>query len=100
MSNVISYTLNHEKELKEFLNCGYVLNSKQESEQVIRPFVNIRNRCKFDVSSKKKGGAEISAMIYSLVITIAENKVQSYMYFMYIFEKSKEMDLTDGKSLK
>lgn len=49
---------------------------------------------------KKKGGAEISAMIYSLVITIAENKVQPYMYFMYIFEKSKEMDLTDGKSLK
>lgn len=97
MNNAINYTLNHEKELKEFLNYGYVPNSNQECEQAIRPFVNIRNRCKFYVSTK---GAEVSAMIYSLVITAVENKVQPYMYFMYIFEKLKEMDLTDRKSLR
>ncbi len=97
MSKAIEYTLNNEKELKEFLNHGDVPNSNQNCEQVIRPFVNIRNRCKFYVSPK---GAAVSAMIYSLVITAIENKVNPYMYFQYILERIKDMDINDHEALK
>lgn len=97
MSKAIEYTLNNEKELTEFLNHGDVPNSNQNCEQAIRPFVNIRNRCKFYVSPK---GAEVSAMIYSLVITAIENKVNPYMYFSYTLERMKDMDIGDEKALR
>lgn len=97
MSKAISYTLNNEKGLTEFLNYGNVPNSNQETEQSIRPFVKSRNRCKFYVSPK---GADVSAMIYSLVITAIENRIQPYMYFMYVLEKMKDMDLGDQQAIR
>lgn len=97
MNKAIEYTLNNEKELTEFLNHGDVPNSNQSCEQSIRPFVNIRNRCKFYVSPK---GATVSAMIYSLVITAVENQVNPYMYFMYVLEKMKDMGLNDQETIR
>ena len=44
-------------------------------------------------------GAEVSVMIYSLVITAIENKVNPYMYFLYTLEKMKDMDIGDEKAL-
>lgn len=97
MNNAINYTLNNQQGLTEFLNYGYVPASNNETEQVVRPFVKNRNRCKFYVSPQ---GADASAKIYSMVITAIENRVQPYMYFMYIFERMKDMDLSDKESLK
>ena len=39
-------------------------------------------------------------MIYSLVITAIENKVNPYMYFQYILERIKDMDINDHEALK
>ena len=97
MNNAINYTLNNAKELTEFLNFGNVPNSNQSCEQAIRPFVLIRNRCKFYVSPK---GATISAMIYSMVITAIENRVHPYMYFMHVLDKMKDIDLEDKEAIR
>ena len=45
-------------------------------------------------------GEEVSVMIYSLVITAIENKVNPYMYFLYTLEKMKDMDIGDEKALR
>ena len=39
-------------------------------------------------------------MIYSLVITAVENQVNPYMYFMYVLEKMKDMDLNNQETIR
>ena len=97
MSQAIGYTLGHSEELTRFIEDGKTPISNQACEQSIRPFVVIRNRCKFYVSPK---GAEVSAMIYSIVITAVLNRVQPYMYFMHILEQLPNMDLKDKEALR
>lgn len=77
MTQAINYTLNNSKGLEEFVHHDNVPRSNQQTEQSIRPFVLIRNLCKFYVSPKRAA----TAMIYSLVITAIENSIQPYMYF-------------------
>lgn len=97
MSQAINYALNHETELMRCLENGYISLGNNICESSIRPFVVIRNRCKFYVSPK---GAEASAKIYSLVITCLENRINPYMYFMHLFEKLPNMDLDDKQALR
>ncbi len=82
MRKAIDYTLNNEKELTEFLNHGDVPDRNQNCEQVIRPFVNIMNRCKFYVSPK--GGR---SKCHDLFISYYGNRKQGksiYVFLIYI----------------
>lgn len=97
MYEAINYVLNNRDALTEFIKHGDVPISNQATEQAIRPFVVIRNRCKFYVSPK---GATVSAMIYSLVITAIENRIHPYLYFTYILEKLSNMDLGNEEELR
>lgn len=97
MSQAIAYTLNHQEELMRCTENGYIPLDNSSCERSIRPFVVIRNRCKFYVSPK---GADASAKIYSLMITCIENRINPYMYFTHLFENLPNMDLTDKESLR
>lgn len=97
MSQAISYALNHQVELMRCIDNGYIPLDNSSCERSIRPFVLIRNRCKFYVSPK---GADASAKIYSLVITCIENRINPYMYFTHLFENLPNMDLTDKAALR
>lgn len=97
MKDAIQYVLNNRKELTEFLNDGRIDISNNITEQSIRPFVTIRNRCRFYVSTT---GADVSAKIYSMVITCEQNGINPYMYFMYLFETMPDMDLDDKEQLR
>ena len=97
MSQAISYTLNHQEELMKCIENGYIPLENSSCERSIRPFVVIRNRCKFYVSPK---GADASAKIYSLVITCIENRINPYMYFTHLFENLPNMDLTNKEALR
>ncbi len=83
MSKAIQYVLNNKEGLMEFTNDAIIPHDNTSCERSIRPFVVIRNRCKFSVSVH---GAQASAMIYSLVISCIENKQNPYMYFTHLFE--------------
>ncbi len=97
MNEAIRYVLNNRKELTEFLNDGRIDISNNITEQSIRPFVTIRNRCKFYVSTT---GADVSAKIYSLVITCEQNGINPYMYFMYLFQTMPNLDLNNKEQLR
>lgn len=97
MSKAIQYVLNHKEGLMEFTNNAIIPHDNTSCERSIRPFVVIRNRCKFSVSVK---GAYASAMIYSLVISCIENKQNPYMYFTHLFENLPNIDLTNKEELR
>lgn len=97
MSKAIQYVLNHKEGLMEFTNNAIIPHDNTSCERSIRPFVVIRNRCKFSVSVK---GAYASAMIYSLVISCIENKQNPYMYFTHLFENLPNIDLTNKEALR
>ena len=56
-----------------------------------------RGRCKFYVSTI---GADVSAKIYSIIITCEENGINPYMYLLYLFETLPHTDLTDQEALR
>ena len=97
MSKAIQYVLNHKEGLMEFTNNAIIPHDNTSCERSIRPFVVIRNRCKFSVSVR---GAYASAMIYSLVISCIENKQNPYMYFTHLFENLPNIDLTNKEELR
>lgn len=97
MTSAINYTLKNKVELTRFIDDGYIPMDNSACERSIRPFVVIRNRCKFYVSIK---GATISAIIYSLVITCIENNINPYMYFYHIFEILPNIDISDKNALR
>jgi len=97
MSLAINYALNHQEELMRCIENGYIPLDNSSCERSIRPFVVIRNRCKFYVSPR---GADASAKIYSIMITCIENKINPYMYFTHLFENLPNMDLKDSDSLR
>ena len=97
MKEAISYVLNNREGLTEFLKDGQIDISNNITEQSIRPFVTIRNRCRFYVSTT---GASVSAKIYSMVITCEQNGINPYMYFMYLFETMPNIDLNDKEQLR
>lgn len=97
MSNAILYTLNHKEGLLACTEDGRLPLDNNSCERSIRPFVVIRNRCKFSVSTS---GANASAMIYSIMITCIENNQNPYMYFTHLFENLPKEDLTNETSLR
>ena len=97
MSKAIHYVLNNRAGLTAFLSDGHLSMENQIAERAIRPFVVIRNRCKFYVSTT---GADVSAKIYSLAITCEENGINPYMYFMHLFKEMPDMDLKDKDALR
>ena len=97
MTNAINYVLNNQEGLMRFIDFGEAPISNQITEQSIRPFVVIRNRCKFHFGM---AGADVSAMLYSLMITARQNGRHPYGYFEYILEKLPSMDLTNEEELR
>ena len=97
MSDAIHYVLNNREGLTRFIEDGRIDISNNITEQSIRPFVCIRNRCKFYVSTT---GADTSAKIYSLMITCEQNGINPYTYLIHIFETLPGMDLTDKEALR
>lgn len=87
------YCLNHEEELRRFLDDGEIPLDNNATEQAIRPFTVSRKTWKLiDTPS----GAEASAVMYSLVETARANGLKIYEYVKYLLEElPKHMDDTD-----
>ena len=94
-----NYLLSHEKELRVFLSNGLVPIDNSATERSIRPFVNGR---KAWMMIATESGAEVSAMLYSLVETCKANKIKIYDYFEHILtelpkhENDKNDDYLDS----
>ena len=83
----LSYSINHERQLKTFLENGMVPIDNSATERAIRPFTI--GRADWHIIDTVHG-AEASAVIYSLVETAKANNLKIYEYLKYLLEKIPE----------
>lgn len=93
----VKYILNDHDGFLTFMEDPRIPLGNNRSEQLIRPFTLIRQRCKFFVSSD---GADAAAKIYSLMMTAKENGYTTYGYFRYLFDNLRYIDLKDEEALR
>ena len=82
--------------LIRFLEDGRIELSNNRAERSIKPFVIGRKNWLFANTPR---GARASAVIYSLVETAKENRLNPYTYLTYLFEKLPNLDTRDAATL-
>lgn len=84
LGKAISYALNQWPRLNVYLEDGRLRPDNNLAENAIRPFVVGRKNWLF---SGSPGGANASALIYSLIETAKANGLKPYAYLRYLFEQ-------------
>lgn len=88
----MTYCLNQESYLREFLKHGDVPMENNAAERAIRPFCIGKKNW---VMSDTIHGAQSSGMVYSIVETAKANNLKPYEYMKYLLEEiPKHMDDT------
>jgi len=93
----VAYCLNQWDKLKAFLKDGRLEISNNRSERAIKPFVIGRKNWLF---SNTPRGAEASAIIYSIVETAKENRLDPFAYLCHVFEKMPNIDIQDPAAIE
>lgn len=79
--------------LKRFLEDGRLEISNNRAERSIKPFVMGRKNWLF---ANTEGGAQSSAIVYSLIETAKENGLDPYQYLVYALSRAPSMAATNG----
>ena len=80
----ITYSKNQREPLSAFLLDGRVEISNNRAENAIRPFAVGRKNWMF---SDTVGGAQASALAYSIIETAKANGLNPFQYLLHLFEK-------------
>ncbi len=97
LGKAIDYCLNQWKKLTVFLEDGRLELDNNRSERSIKPFVIGRKNWLFANTPR---GAMASAIIYSIIETAKENRLNPFVYLTWLFEKLPQLnDLKDPKEL-
>ena len=83
MKKGIQYALNHETELRRFLENGYIPCDNGACERHIRPFAIARKVWLF---CNTINGAKATAILYTLVETAKANNADPYYYLKYLLD--------------
>jgi len=83
MKKGIHYALNHEPELRRFLDDGHIPCDNGACERHIRPFATARKVWLF---CNTIDGAKATAILYTLVETAKVNDVDPYYYLKYLLD--------------
>jgi hypothetical protein len=92
----VNYGLNQWKNLIRFLEDGRIEIDNKRAERSIKPFVIGRKNWLFCNTPK---GAHASAVIYSIIETAKENKLNPYAYLNFLFEKLPNLESRDDETL-
>lgn len=84
VGKVISYSLNQEKFLREFLNDPIIPLDNNDAERSIRSFCVGKHS--WNVIGTKNG-ATSSAILYSIAETAKANNLKTFEYFQYLMEQ-------------
>lgn len=79
----ITYALNQKETLMTFLDDPKLELSNNAAERAVKPFVIDRKNWLFYNTA---GGADSSAIIYSIIETVKENSVKPFEYLEFLFE--------------
>ena len=82
--DAVEYTLNHEQELRQFLNDGNIPIDNTACERQIRNVARLRVNSLFSFT---KRGADASAVMITLVYTALLNDADPYYYLKYLMEE-------------
>ncbi len=83
MKKGIHYALNHEPELRRFLDDGHIPCDNGACERHIRPFATARKVWLF---CNTIYGAKATAILYTLVETAKANDIDPYYYLKYLLD--------------
>jgi len=78
--------------LKCFLEDGRLEISNNRAERSMKPFVMGRKNWLF---ANTEGGAQSSAIVYSLIETAKENDLDPYRYLVYVLSRAPSMAVAD-----
>lgn len=93
LGKAIHYTLKQWDKLQVYRRDGHLSIDNNRAERAIKPFVIGRKAWLF---SKSRGGAEASAILYSLVETAKANGLMPVDYLMSLFEQLPLLNEDDG----
>ena len=83
--------------LTRYLEDGRLELSNNRAVRSIKPFVMGRKNWLF---ANTPGGAQASAMIYSLIETAKENKLAPYKYLLWVLQSAPGLSQADDSGLK
>ena len=92
----VNYSLNQKDKLQRYLLDGRLDISNNAGERAIRPFVIGRGNWLFCNSTQ---GAKSSAIIYSIIETAKENKLNLFNYVSYLLEKLPNIQIENKEEL-
>ena len=92
LGRAIHYLLEQWPYLTRYLEDGRLELSNNRAERSIKPFVMGRKNWLF---ANTTGGAQASAMIYSLIETAKENGLDPYRYLLWVLQNAPQLSETD-----
>ena len=92
LGRAIHYLLEQWPYLTRYLEDGRLELSNNRAERSIKPFVMGRKNWLF---ANTPGGAQASAVIYSLIETAKENGLDPYQYLLWILRNAPQLSETD-----
>ena len=92
LGRAIHYLLEQWPYLARYLEDGRLELSNNRAERSIKPFVMGRKNWLF---ANTPGGAQASAMIYSLIETAKENKLDPYKYLLWVLQSAPGLSQAD-----
>mgnify|MGYP000274984641 FL=1 len=92
MGRAIHYLLEQWPYLTRYLEDGRLELSNNRAERSIKPFVMGRKNWLF---ANTPGGAQASAVIYSLIETAKENGLDPYRYLLWLLQNAPQLSETD-----
>ena len=93
----LTFLINQWPYLTNYLKDGRLELSNNRAERSIKPFVMGRKNWLF---ANAQAGAQSSAVIYSLIETAMENKLDPYRYLTWLLKTANTADLTDEQTVK
>ena len=92
LGKAIHYLLEQRPYLTRYLEDGRLELSNNRAERSIKPFVMGRKNWLF---ANTPGGAQASAVIYSLMETAKENGLDPYRYLLWVLRNAPQLSETD-----
>jgi len=89
----VVYAKNQRVYLERYLEDGRLEISNNRAECSIKPFVIGRKNWLF---SNTPRGAKVSAILYSIIETAKENRIDPYKYLTYIFKNAPNWDIRNN----
>ena len=97
LGEAVTYLLNQKQYLYNYLLDGRLESSNNRAERSVKPFVISRKNFLF---ANTANGATGSGIIFSLIETAKENKLDPYRYLTYVLGLAPNLELEDDKEIE